>query len=49
MMFFLPPRDLGPDEWGAEASAFTSQMLDTWFQGARQPGAPLPRPPATDS
>jgi AcrR family transcriptional regulator len=47
MMFFLTHRDLGPDEWGAEASAFTSQMLDTWFQGALAPRPPTAAEEAT--
>lgn len=49
MMFFLANRQLTGADWTRSATAFTSSMLDTWFQGARQPGAPLPRPPATDS
>lgn len=49
MMFFLANRQLTGADWTRSATAFTSSMLDTWFQGAIRPGAPLPRPPATDS
>lgn len=39
MMFFLAHRHLEGDAWRRQASAFTQEMLDTWFAGALPPGA----------
>lgn len=40
MMFFLANRGLPPGEWRERATAFTAEMLDTWFQGALAPASP---------
>lgn len=34
LMFFLTNRHLNDDAWSRAATAFTTSMLDTWFQGA---------------
>lgn len=41
MMFFLTHKELAPDAWSAQATAFTNEVLDTWFRGAlAQPDQP---------
>lgn len=49
MMFFLANRQLEGPAWTASATAFTTELLDTWFRGALADPATPPAPRGSGS
>lgn len=48
MVFFLTHRHLGRGAWHDRATAFTGEMLDTWFRGALAPSPAAAERPVTE-